>query len=453
MRQAIRSECVVTPEGMRPASVVFENGRILAVENPARELGSMPVLDVKNLCVLPGLVDSHVHVNAPGRTEWEGFTTASRAAAAGGHTCLVDMPLNCIPATTSPAALEEKRSAATDSCVVDYAFWGGAVRGNEEHLRPLARSGVRGFKCFLVHPGIEEFTMVEEQDLRLAMPPIARSGLPLLVHAEDPRIIAEATEQISGDPRKYSTYLASRPDAAETRAIELMIRLCREYGCRVHIVHLSSAASIPLVKGAREEGLPITAETCPHYLYFAAEDIPDGATQFKCAPPIRDGFNRELLWEALRGRVIDLIASDHSPCPPEMKRFEQGDFLSAWGGIASLSLALPVVWTAAKRRGFRIADVVRWMGEKTADLAGLVSIKGRIAPGHEADFVIFDPDESFVARSADLHFRHAITPYLGERLEGRVKATFLRGTPIFQDGNIVACRPGRECTVNEWSTA
>jgi allantoinase len=453
MRQAIRSERVVTAEGMRPACVVFENGRIVGVEKPGTELGSLPVTDVRNLCVLPGLVDSHLHINAPGRDEWEGFGTASRAAAAGGYTCLVDMPLNCVPATTNLAALEAKRRAAAGDCLVDYAFWGGAMRGNAEDLLPLARSGVKGFKSFLVHPGIEEFSMVDEHDLRLAMPFIAETGLPLLVHAEDPAVIASASREVGSEPRKYADYLASRPHAAETRAIELMIRLCREYRCRVHIVHLSSAAALPSLKRAREEGLPLTVETCPHYLYFAAEEIPDAATQFKCAPPIREASNRELLWSALRDGVIDLIATDHSPCPPRRKCLEAGDFFRAWGGIASLSLALPVIWTAARRRGFAITDMARWMGEKTAELAGLGSQKGRIAPGYDADFVLFDPDESFVVRPADLHFRHAVTPYLGEQLQGRVKSTFLRGRPVFQHGTFIHRYPGRECTVNEWTTA
>jgi allantoinase len=427
MRQAIRSQCVVTPEGLRPACVVFENGRILAVENASIEFGSVPVVDVQSLFVLPGLVDSHVHINEPGRTEWEGFATASHAAAAGGYTCLVDMPLNSIPATTNVAALEQKRTAASHEGLVDCVFWGGAVKDNAEDLLPLARSGVKGFKCFLVHPGIDEFSMVDEHDLRVAMPLIAQTGLPLLVHAEDPSAISNAP----GDTRKYATYLQSRPPQAETRAIDLMIRLCREYQCRIHIVHLSSAAALPALRRAREEKLPLTVETCPHYLYFAAEDIPDGATQFKCAPPIREASNRELLWDALREGLIDLIATDHSPCPANMKLVEQGDFLRAWGGIASLSLALPVVWTAAKHRGFAITDVVRWMSEKTAELAGLSPRKGRIAPGYDADFVVFDPNEWFTVQSADLHFRHPVTPYLGERLEGRVKATLRRGTRVF----------------------
>jgi allantoinase len=453
VRQAIVSERVVTAEGLRPACIVFEDGRIVALENRSVELGATPVLDFGNLCVLPGLVDSHVHINAPGRSEWEGFETASRAAAAAGFTCLVDMPLNSIPATTSIPALEEKRKAANGICMVDYAFWGGAVSGNTKDLLPLAGAGVKGFKCFLVHPGIEEFSMLDEQHLRVAMPLIAKSRLPLLVHAEDPGVIAKAHALINGDPRRYATYLQSRPDEAETHAIELLTRLCREYGCRVHIVHLSSALALPLIRRAREEALPLTVETCPHYLYFEAEGISDGATQLKCAPPIRQASNRDLLWEALREGVIDLIATDHSPCPPEMKRMQDGDFLRAWGGIASLSVAFSAIWTAASRRGFEITDVVRWMGEKTADLAGLGSKKGRISPGYDADFVVFDPDESFVVQTSDLHFRHTISCYVGEQLKGRVKTTFLRGTPIFDHGKFADSRRGNECRVSEWTTA
>lgn len=431
----------MTAEGPRPACIVVENGAIAAIESAAAELGSMPVIDVADLWVLPALVDTHVHVNEPGRSEWEGFATASRAAAAGGCTSLIDMPLNSVPATVNVVALEAKRSAARKTCLVDYAFWGGVVKGNAKDLLPLAEAGVKGFKCFLVHPGIEEFSMVDEHDLHIAMPLIARTGLPLLVHAEHPRVIANASRETHADPLAYSTYLQSRPDEAETRAIELMVRLCREYRCRVHIVHLSSAAPLSLIKRAREEGLPLTVETCPHYLYFAAEQIPNGATQFKCAPPIRDATNRELLWNALRDRTIDLVATDHSPCRPEKKH---GDFFSAWGGIASLSLALSVVWTSAKHRGFQMSDIVRWMSEKSAELAGLGAAKGKIAPGYDADFIVFDPNASCVVKSSDLHFRHPVTPYLGEHLEGKVRMTFLRGSLLYQDGNFVDSAPGRE---------
>lgn len=408
----------------------------------------MPVLDMKRWFVLPGLIDTHVHINAPGRSEWEGFRTASHAAAAGGYTCLIDMPLNCVPPTTDVAAFEAKQRAAAGTCIVDYAFWGGAVKGNAKDLLALAEAGVRGFKSFLVHPGVDDFSMICEEDLRTAMPVIAATGLPLLVHAEDPAILSSAETNASDDPRSYMNYLRSRPDEAESAAIELLIRLSRETGCRVHIVHLASAATLSILRHARADGLPLTVETCPHYLYFAAEEIPDGATHFKCAPPIRRAANRELLWGALRDGLIDVIATDHSPCPPEMKRLDEGDFLHAWGGIASLSVALPATWTVANNRGFAITDIVRWMSEKTADLAGIDSKKGRIAPGLDADFVVFDPDESFVVRASDLYFRHPISPYVGERLKGRVKMTLLRGTEVFEDGKFLDSYPGRECKVD-----
>lgn len=448
MRQAITSRHVVTEQGARPACVVFEDGRVLGVESPGVPTGVIPVLDVGERWLLPGLVDSHVHINEPGRTEWEGFATATRAAAAGGYTCLVDMPLNSVPATIDVASLQHKRAAARGQCAVDVAFWGGAVQGNSGELKALADAGVAGFKSFLVHPGIEEFTMVGEAELRSAMPVIAETGLPLLVHAEHPAEILKAN---SG--RSYTSYLRSRPDDAELRAIELMIRLCREYRCRVHIVHLASAAAIPMLRDARAEGLPITAETCPHYLYFAAEEIPDGATEFKCAPPIRAAANRELLWEGLREGVIDLIATDHSPCPPALKLQEEGDFSRAWGGVASLSVALSVVRTAARKRAFTVEDIVRWMSARTSALAGLAARKGRIAKGLDADFVVFDPDESFIVAAEHLHFRHPITPYLGRLLTGRVTMTFLRGACVFDHGKFLGSCPGGECTVSEWTTA
>ncbi len=453
MPRAIRSKRAVTPEGIRPAKIVFENGRITGVESPEVQLGSMPVIDVQDLYILPGLIDTHLHVNEPGRTEWEGFETASRAAAAGGFTCLVDMPLNCVPATIDVHALEAKREAAGRSSIVDYAFWGGSICGNSAGLQTLSQAGVKGFKSFLVDSGVPEFAFVDEQELRRAMPVIAQTGLPLLVHAEDPAVIARANAGLTGDPREYATYLQSRPPKAEVAAINRMILLCREYRCHVHIVHLSAAAAVPLLRRARAEGLPITVETCPHYLYFAVSQIATGDTQFKCAPPIREEANRECLWAALREGVIDLIATDHSPCPPAMKHLEDGDFLKAWGGIASLSLALPVIWTAASRRGFTMTDIVRWMGEKTSALAGLSAHKGRIAVGSDADFVVFDPDTSFVVEIPDLHFRHAVTPYLGERLQGRVTMTFVRGVRVFDHGMFDDGHRGRECTVGEWSSA
>lgn len=402
---------------MRPASVVYENGGIVAVEPFSHDIAG---IDAGNNYVLPGLVDTHVHVNEPGRTEWEGFRTASRAAAAGGITCIVDMPLNCIPATTCTEALEEKCRAAREGSIVDCKFWGGAVAGNVADLMPLAEAGVRGFKSFLVHPGVDEFTMVGEAALREAMPVIARTKLPLLVHAEHPDYIRAP---LGAD---YACYLASRPAESEVEAIRLLIQLCRETGCRVHIVHLSAADALPDIEAARSEGLPVTVETCPHYLLLSAEEIPEGATEYKCAPPIRGAFNRERLWEALLSGTIDLIATDHSPCPPEMKLRDSGDFSKAWGGIASLSVAFPLMWTEALERRVPIEQLVRWMSSAPAELAGL-SRKGRIAPGCDADLVVFDPDAEWTITVNDLHFRHPVTPYLGRRVRGKVLKTIVRG--------------------------
>ena len=432
MKQQIRSQQIVTPEGIRPGTLVVEDDKIVSLES--YDFAPAPTtacLDAGDLFLLPGLVDTHVHINEPGRTEWEGFETATRAAAAGGYTCLVDMPLNCIPSTTCVAALEEKRRAANGKTSVDVEFWGAVVPGNVDQILPLAKAGVRGYKCFLTHPGTDEFQMVTEADLRAAMPHLARTGLPLLAHAETPGPLAAASALLDADPaanwQRYETYLRSRPPEAELEAISLLIQLCREYRCPTHIVHLSAAAALPLIEQARAEGLPLTVETCPHYLFFIAEAIPDRATQFKCAPPIRDAANRDVLWNALRSGLIDLIATDHSPCPSEMKCFSTGNFRSAWGGISSLSLSLPAVWTEARKRGFTLSHIARRMAEAPARLASLDNRKGRIAPGLDADLVLFDPDAEFTVTPDRLHFRHPVTPYLGQRLAGEVRATFVRG--------------------------
>lgn len=395
--------------------------------------------------LLPGLVDSHVHINEPGRTDWGGFHTVTRAAAAGGYTMLVDMPLNCIPATTDVAALEAKRKVAHGKCHVDYAAWGGIVPGNQNEIESLSEAGVLGFKCFLVHPGIEEFSLVTERDLRTALPHVARTGLPLLVHAEVPNPIAKANKRLlDADWRVYATYLSSRPDEAELQAIELMLRLCREFGFRLHIVHLATAKAIDILCAARAEGLPVSVETCPHYLHLEAEQIASGATQYKCAPPIRDHENREKLWEALSEDVIDMVVSDHSPCPPAMKKLGERNFRTAWGGIASLSMALPVMWTEAQQRGFSLRDIVRWMSESPAELAGCSARKGRLATRYDADFVVFDPDAGFTVTADRLYQGQAVSPYIGERLRGVVKRTYLRGSLIFREGQFAAEAAGRE---------
>jgi allantoinase len=439
---------VLTPEGVRPASVHLENGSVLSVEDyglaPSRE----NLLDVGDDIVMPGLIDTHVHINEPGRTEWEGFQTATRAAAAGGVTCVVDMPLNSIPAVTTVESLAQKRAAAPGNCTVDYGFWAGVVPGNQNDLLPFALAGALGYKCFLSDTGVPEFTMVSESDLRSALPIVAATGLPLLVHAESPTILdavdKHARNRTDVPSRSYRAHLESRPDDAELQAVELLIRLCREFNCQIHIVHLATAQALDSLRAARTEGLPITAETCPHYLHFTAERIPDGATEYKCAPPIRGAANRERLWQALEQGTISLVASDHSPCLPELRKKDAGDFRSAWGGIASLSLGLPVIWTEASQRGLSIADVSRWMAEKPAWLAGLQNRKGRIARGYDADLVIFDPGSHFTVTTDRLHFRHPVSPYLNESLTGEVKQTYVRGQLVFDNGSFPGKPIGEE---------
>jgi allantoinase len=386
-----------------------------------------------------------VHINEPGRTEWEGFETATRAAAAGGYTMIVDMPLNCVPATTTVAALRAKRAAARGKYVIDWAPWGGVVADNRNEIEPLAAEGVPGFKCFLVHPGVDGFTMVTERQLETALPAIARTGLPLLVHAELPAPIEAATASLANcDWHRYSTYLQSRPEEAELSAITLLISLCRKYKFRLHIVHLSASQALPLLRAARADGLPVTVETCPHYLHLAAEDISSGATLCKCAPPIRNRENREHLWQGLKDRTIDFVVTDHSPCPPEMKRLDEGSFKTAWGGIASLSVALPLMYSEARVRQFSLSDITHWMAEQPARLAGCHLHKGRIASGYDADFVVFDTESEFVVSEERLYYRHPVSPYMGEKLRGIVKATYLRGNLVFEGGRFIGEPIGRE---------
>jgi allantoinase len=447
--QAFLARRVVTPEGIRPAALLVEEERILAVVAPDQVPARYQVHDFGDVAILPGLVDSHVHINDPGRAEWEGFETATRAAAAGGYTLLVDMPLNCLPPTTTVAALEAKRAAAQGKCRVDWAAWGGVVHDNQNHIEALAAAGVPGFKCFLVHPGINGFTMVTEQQLRAALPRVARTGLPLLVHAELPAPIDRATDALAdADWSCYATYLQSRPDEAELAAIRLMLSLCREYGFRLHIVHLSSSLALQELRVARSEGLPVSVETCPHYLHLSSETIANGATLNKGAPPIRSRENRERLWQGLSDGVIDMVVTDHSPCPPAMKRLAEGNFRTAWGGIASLSMALPLMWTEASRRGFTLLDLARWMSAAPARLAGCDTRKGRITAGHDADFAVFDPEREFVVTTGRLHYRHPISPYLGETLRGVVQATYLRGSLAFAEEEFPGKPEGREYSRN-----
>lgn len=447
MAQAFRSTRVLTEQGLMPATLVVEEGRFAEIRDGADSLPAVDVQDFGDAVLLPGLVDSHVHINEPGRTEWEGFWTATRAAAAGGVTTLVDMPLNCVPETVNVEALEAKRTAAGGKTWVDWAAWGGVVRGNAESLEPLIKTGVPGFKCFLIHSGIDGFTWVDETDLRAALEELRGSGLPLLAHAEVFGPVKDATERLNAsnlDWRKYATYLASRPDEAEIEAIALLIRLAEEFHTPIHIVHLSSAKALPLLADARKRGAPITVETCTQYLHFCAEEIPDGATEFKCAPPIRDRANREALWKALAEGVIDFVVTDHSPCPSAMKHREEGRWDLAWGGIASLGLALPVLWTGMSERGLPLENIAEWMAAGPARLAGLDGKKGALVPGADADFVVFDPDSKWTVALEDLHFRHKISPYIGVELSGRVNETWLRGEPVFRNGEFVGEPRGGE---------
>jgi allantoinase len=418
---------VVLPNATQPASIHVDRGIIARVTAWDDFPDAPHAIDYDDLLIMPGLVDTHVHVNEPGRTEWEGFATATRAAAAGGVTTILDMPLNSVPPTTSVAALSAKRAALGDRGIVNVEFIGGLIPGNVDQLAPLRDAGVRAFKCFLSPSGVDEFPAVTERDLREAFPVLAGLGVPLMVHAEDPTRLRSAPV---GGSRHYADYLASRPPEAELEAIALLVRLMNWCLTPIHIVHLSSAESLAVTRAARAQGLPLTVETCPHYLTFAAEEIPDGATEYKCAPPIRERAERDALWDALIRGEIDLVASDHSPCPPVMKE-TPGDFFAAWGGIASLQLSLSAVWTGARARGVTPEQIAGWMSAKTARLAGLDARKGRLAAGYDADLVVWDPESSFVVDRARLEHRHPVTPYAGRELFGRVRATYVSGQLTF----------------------
>ncbi len=448
----VRSRRIVLPDGVRPATIHIQDGTITRI-GPYEDWRDVnDSYDAGDFVVSPGIVDTHVHINEPGRTDWEGFDTATRAAAAGGVTTVVDMPLNSVPATTTAAALEAKRTAGRGQCHVDVAFWGGVVPGNAAHLDELVEAGVRGFKCFLVPSGVDEFPAVDERDLREALQIVSRRRVPLLVLAEAPALISDAGARRL-QPSVYATYLATRPPEAEVEAIRMIARLAKEYGARAHIVHVASAEAADEVARAKADGAAITAETCPHYLTFAAEDVPDGATEFKCAPPIREARHRAALWSALTRGTLDLVATDHSPAPPALKC--PGDFMKAWGGIASLELSLAAVWSFSRDRSAGLSGprggaespalptLARWLSEAPARLAGLDGRKGRIAAGYDADLVVWDPDVEWTVDSSRLQQRHKVTPYAGRRLVGQVLTTFLRGTPVWRDGRLVTAGSGR----------
>ncbi|MEV4707403.1 allantoinase AllB [Actinoplanes sp. NPDC049316] len=417
----VRSRRTVTAGGERPAAVSVAGGRIVAVDGYDATVPAAEESDLGDLALLPGLVDTHVHVNEPGRTEWEGFATATRAAAAGGVTAIVDMPLNSLPPTVSADALAVKQRAAAGKLHVDVGFWGGVIPGNSGDLPALHANGVFGFKAFLADSGVPEFPPLNPGQLAEAL---AAVDALFVVHAEDPGHLHAAASSPA-----YADFLASRPPEAEHAAVATAIEAARAAGARVHILHLSAAGALPLIAAARADGVRVTAETCPHYLTLDAGEIPAGATEFKCCPPIRDAANRDRLWAALADGLITCVVSDHSPCTPELKRRDTGDFAAAWGGIASVQLGLPVIWTAARERGHSLADVTGWMARRPADLAGLTR-KGRIAVGADADLVAFDPDAAFVVDPARLHHRNPVTPYAGKTLTGVVRATWLRGRTV-----------------------
>ena len=446
---AIKSDRTITPDGIKKAVVLIKDGLIADVL-PELPDGNYPVTDVGNKVLMPGVIDPHVHINEPGRTDWEGFDTATRAAIAGGITTLVDMPLNSSPVTTTAEAFEEKFRASFNfssdfppmpvgtKLNADCGFWGGVIPGNEKEIEPLIEIGVLGFKAFLTPSGIDEFPNVTENDLRKVMPVIAKHGVPLLVHCE----LSDPTYHSLLTTRNYKNYLSSRPKKWEDNAIALMIRLCEEFNCHIHIVHLSSADSIEQIAKAKQKGLPLTVETGQHYLYFNAEDIKDGQTQFKCAPPIRDKTNNERLWQALKEGIIDFVATDHSPSPPAMKELISGDFMKAWGGISSIQFALPVLWTAAKKHGCSLNDVAKWLCEKPALLTGLQKLKGKIQKSYDADLVVWDPDQYFTVTENMIYHKHIITPYINEKLLGIVQQTYLKGKKIFDNGSFTSLNNG-----------
>ncbi|GAB7037630.1 MULTISPECIES: allantoinase AllB [Catenuloplanes] len=416
----VRSRRAITPDGERPAAIAVRDGRIAEIAAYDAQLRADREEDLGRLALLPGLVDTHVHVNEPGRTEWEGFASATRAAAAGGVTTIIDMPLNSLPPTTTTDALEIKRKAAAGQIRVDVGFWGGAVPGNLADLAPLHDAGVFGFKAFLIDSGVPEFPPLTPAELSEAF---AAVDALFLVHAEDPDLVAA-----HGSSPSYADFVASRPRSAENTAVARVVAAARRTGARAHVLHLSSSEAVPLIAAAKADGLRVTAETCPHYLTLTAEEVPDGATQFKCCPPIRDAGNRDALWAALADGVIDLIVSDHSPCTPELKRADTGDFAAAWGGIASLQLGLPLVWSQARERGHSLSDVVRWMATNPAALAGL-DTKGRLAPGADADLVALDPDTTQRVDVHRLQHRNPVSPYHDRIVTGVVLGSWLRGVP------------------------
>jgi allantoinase len=449
---ALHSKRVVLPGGIKEAVVLVADRVIVNVVDTMPSLLNCELITLGNKILMPGVIDPHVHINEPGRTEWEGFDTATKAALAGGITTMVDMPLNSAPVTTTAKAFDEKVAAAENKLHINVGLWGGIIPGNENEIEPLIKKGVIGFKAFLTHSGIDDFPNATEDDLKKAMPIIAKYNLPLLVHCEltgnKKQVTKNEQRETSNDQQEtrndcYNNYLNSRPKKWEDDAVAMMIRLCAEFKCRVHIVHLSSANSIAQIIKAKQKGLPITVETGQHYLYFTAEEIKDGQTQFKCAPPIREKENNDQLWQALKDGVIDFVATDHSPATPDLKEIESGNFMKAWGGIASIQFALPVLWTAAKKRNCTFKDITKWLCENPAKLIGKGNSKGKIATGFDADLIVVDDERTFTITEPIIQHKHKVTPYLNETLFGVVEQTYLAGEKVFDNGNFIKLKNGK----------
>ncbi|MEI7943520.1 MAG: allantoinase AllB [Actinomycetes bacterium] len=434
----VRSLRVVTPQGEVAASVAVNSGKIVLVTDFNAQLDGKSDITIEGV-LMPGLVDTHVHINEPGRTEWEGFETATKAAAAGGVTTVIDMPLNSIPPTTSVLALNTKKEAALGKTSVDVGFWGGSIPGNSRDLIPLLNAGVFGFKCFLLHSGVDEFPATSDLDFAQALEILAKVDGLMVIHAEDAHVIDES---VRAGSRDYQEFLASRPKGAENTAIAQVIREARRTGARVHVLHLSSGDALEMIKEAKADGVRISVETCPHYLSLTAEEVADGATQFKCCPPIRERANQDELWEGLLSGVIDQVVSDHSPCTPDLKRFDEGDFQSAWGGISSLQLGLSILWSAGSARGATLTDIANWMSAAPARLVGLHQ-KGAIEVGKDADLLEFQPAKEFTVTPAELFHRNPVSPYAGKVLQGVVQQTWLRGTLIYQNGALTGAPRGQ----------
>ncbi|MBT7041970.1 MAG: allantoinase AllB [Candidatus Marinimicrobia bacterium] len=435
---AIASQKVLTLEGEKPAAILIKGEKILDVVSIENIPENCPTEDMGNNVIMPGLVDAHVHINEPGRTDWEGFETATKAAAAGGITTIVDMPLNCIPVTTTVDALNQKIIATKDQLWIDCGFYGGLIPDNIQDLESLADAGVLGFKAFLSPSGIDEFPNISEKHLREALHILAKKGIPVLVHAE-----LENGATSSEENKTYKYFQESRPKSWENNAIKLLIQLCREFNVHIHIVHLSSADILPEIAQTRKDGFPLTVETCPHYLHFSSERISDGDTRFKCAPPIWNGENRENLWAGLEEGIINFITSDHSPCTPELKNLEAGNFEKAWGGISSIQFALPVIWTECKQRGYSLEQLINWMSKQPAKFVGVDDLKGQISPGFDADLVCWNPDKKYIIKKEAIHHKNKLTPYEGESLYGVVNATFLRGQKVYENGQFLGNPKGK----------